>query len=78
MRKAFPGKIARPEQVNFVEPPAKLPNALYKRRLKRDYKKVTDGRDLFAQLDPAIAVSKCPHLKAMLEEMLTLAKAAGL
>jgi len=46
--------------------------------LEQNYKKVTDGRDLFAQLDPVIAVSKCPFLKAMLEEMLTLAKAAGL
>ena len=78
MRKAFPGKIAQPEQVNFIEPPAKLLDALYKRRLKQNYKKVTDGKDLFAQLDPAIAVEKCPYLKAMLEEMLTLAKAAGL
>jgi len=76
--KALPGKIAQPEQVNFVEPPAKLLDAIYKRRLKQNYKKVTDGKDLFAQLDPAVAASKCPHLKAMLEEMLTLAKAAGL
>ena len=78
VRRAFPGKIAQPEQVNFVEPPAKLLDGIYKRRLKQNYKKVTDGKDLFAQLDPAIAVNKCPHLKAMLDEMLTLAKAAGL
>ncbi len=78
VRNAFPGRIAQPEQVNFVEPPAKLLDAIYKRRLKQNYKKVTDGKDLFARLDPAVAVSKCPYLKAMLEEMLTLAKAAGL
>jgi len=46
--------------------------------LKQNYKKVTDGKDLFARLDPAIAINKCPYLKTMLEEMLTLAKAAGL
>jgi len=78
VRRAFPGRIAQPEQVNFDEPPAKLLSALYNRRLKQDYKKVTDGKDLFARLDPAVAVNKCPHLKAMLEEMLTLARAAGL
>ncbi len=52
--------------------------AAFLKRLKQDYKKVTDGRDLFAQLDPAVAASRCPHLKAMLDEMLILAKSAGL
>ena len=78
VRRALPGKIAQPEKVDFDEPPAKLLNALYNRRLKQNYKKVTDGKDLFARLDPAIAINKCPYLKTMLEEMLTLAKAAGL
>ena len=78
VRTAFPGRIAQPEQVNFTEPPAQLLDAIYKRRLKQNYKKVTDGKVLFAQLDPVIAVNKCPYLKSMLEEMLALAKAAGL
>ncbi len=78
VKEALPGKIAKPEQVNFVKPPAKLLDAIYKRRLKKNYKKVTDGKGLITQLDPAIAVAKCPYLRSMLEEMLALAKAAGL
>ncbi|MHB1425063.1 MAG: hypothetical protein ACYC3I_17975 [Gemmataceae bacterium] len=41
-------------------------------------KKTTYGKQLFSKLDPLVAVSKCPYLKAMLDEMLLLAKAAGL
>jgi hypothetical protein len=78
VKKALPGKIDRPEQVDFDEPPAKLLDTIYRRGLKQNYKKVTDGKDLFAQLDPAVAIKKCPYLKAMLAEMLALAKAAGL
>ena len=36
------------------------------------------GAELFAELDPATAYGKCPMLKAMLDDMLMLAKAAGL
>jgi hypothetical protein len=39
---------------------------------------ITYGKQLFAKLDPMTAVPKCPYLKAMLEEMLRLAKVAGL
>jgi hypothetical protein len=75
---ALPGKIAQPEQINFDEPPAKLLDKIYKQRLKRDYKKTTYGKDLFGQLNPTAAAGKCPYLKAMLDEMLKLARAAGL
>ena len=38
----------------------------------------TYGKQLFAKLDPAIATDKCPYLKAMLGEMLEMARAGGL
>jgi hypothetical protein len=72
------GKIDPPEMVNFNEPPAKMLDKVYKQRTKRNYKKTTYGTQLFAKLDPSIAVKKCPYLKAMLDEMLSLARAVGL
>jgi hypothetical protein len=78
VKSAFSGKISQPEQVNFHEPPAKLLNRIYKQRLKREYKKTTYGRELFAKLDPGVAVAKCPYLKGMLDEILSMARAAGL
>ncbi|MBZ0253388.1 MAG: DUF4276 family protein, partial [Candidatus Methylomirabilis sp.] len=72
-------KIARePERVNDKTPPAKFLNTAYEKETGRGYKKTTNGVALFAKLDPAIAAEKCPHLKAMLETMLDLAKAKGL
>ncbi|MCI0537934.1 MAG: DUF4276 family protein [Verrucomicrobiales bacterium] len=71
-------KFAQPEQVNFTEPPARLLDRLYKQFRRKNYKKTTDGKLLFAKLDPAIATSKCPYLKVMLDEMLAMAKTAGL
>jgi hypothetical protein len=78
VRSAIPGRAEQPETVNFDEPPAKLLDRIYKARLKRTYKTTTYGKELFARLDPAVAVQKCPYLKSMLEEMLRLARAAGL
>ena len=67
----------RPESVNFQQPPSKLLQALYKAG-GRDYKKVTDGSILFGRLTPDSAYAKCPHLALLLDDMLSLAKAAGL
>ena len=61
--KALPGKIDRPEEVNFDEPPAKLLDRVYKEKTGRGYKKVTYGRELFAKLDPALARERCPYLR---------------
>jgi len=72
------GTIELPETVNFNQPPAKMLDKVYKQRTKRNYKKTTYGTQLFAKLDPLIAVTKCPYLKAMLDEMLSLARAVGL
>lgn len=73
VRKALPGKIAQPESVNFQQPPGKLLEQLFKAKLKQTYKKITHGKDLFDKLDPLVAYDKCPHLKALLDEMLRLA-----
>jgi hypothetical protein len=78
IRKALPAKTVRPETVNFDEPPAKLLQRLYRDRSGRTYKKVTNGKALFDQLDPQAVYDKCPHFRQMMEDMLQLAKRAGL
>ncbi len=78
IKEALQDKAAHPERVNFDEPPAKLLDRVYKQHATRNYKKTTYGKQLFAKLDPTVASSKCPYLKALLDEMLALAKAAGL
>jgi len=74
----FPGRTDHPETVNFDTPPAKLLDILYSQHLKRHYDKVTNGYDLFRKLDPNEAYHKCPHFATILDEMLELAKQAGL
>ncbi len=64
------------EQVNFNNPPAQVLKRVYRDRLGRRYRKAADGPNLFRVLDPDRACAKCPYLKAMLEDMLALAKAA--
>lgn len=66
----------RPESVNFLQPPAKLLQQVY-RANGREYKKVVDGSALFSKLDPSRAYERCPHLRMLLDDMLSLAKAAG-
>ncbi len=73
IKKSFPKKIRNPETVNFDEPPAKLLGRLYSRQIKRKYKKIVDGKELFAKLDPNIAYRKCPKLRDLLDKMLDLA-----
>ena len=69
---------AQPETVNCNHPPKKLLKKLYWEQAHTSYKEVTHGAELFGELDPGLACGKCPKLKAMLDDMLTLAKAAGL
>jgi hypothetical protein len=78
VKKAVAKKIQSPEQVNFDEPPAKFLERLYKEKTNRTYKKTTHGSELFSQLDVELAYAKCPRLKELLDEMLNLAKSAGL
>jgi hypothetical protein len=76
VKKAFPAKIRHPEMVNFDEPPAKLLERLYPLYVRRSYKKVVNGKELFGKLDPNVAYNKCPKLKELLDKMLELAKKA--
>lgn len=76
--RALPGKVQTPETVNFDQPPSKLLNQLYLDKTGRGYKKVAYGADLFGKLDPAAAYNKCPYLKQLLDELLKMARAAGL
>jgi len=41
-------------------------------------KLVTHGSELFRKLEPDLAYKKCPRLEELLDEMLKLAKEAGL
>lgn len=74
VRNALPAKAAKPETVNFDEPPARLLERLYSQKTGRRYKKVTNGRELFGRLDPNVAYGKCPRLRELLDKMLELAR----
>jgi uroporphyrinogen-III decarboxylase len=50
---------------------------LYDSQIKRTYKKVVNGKELFGKLDPDVAYQKCPKLKEMLDKMLELSAKAG-
>ena len=76
VRKRLPNR--NPEEANFKEPPAACLDHVYRPAVSRHYRKVTDGKQLFRTLDPSTAYARCPCLKALLDEMLTLARRAGL
>jgi hypothetical protein len=78
VRDGLPRTTARPEKVNFDEPPAKLLNRVFLSCTRKNYKKTTYGKQFFGKLAPDVVAGKCPYLKAMLGEMLGMAKAAGL
>jgi hypothetical protein len=71
-------KVSKPETVDFDEPPAKLLEAHYRKKLDRSYRKVVDGNNLFRKLDAASAYMRCPRLREMLDEMTSLVEHAGL
>jgi len=75
----IPGQCAAaPEQADFDSPPARRLAAIYRQAARREYRKVTDGVRLFRRLDPQVAYGKCPYLRRLLDEMLRLARQAGL
>ncbi len=78
IQQSFPGRIQQPETVDFDEPPAKLLDKLYSLKLRKSFKKTTNGKELFLKLSPDIAYAKCPYLRELLDEMLRMAKNAGL
>lgn len=75
VKSSINNKTHRPEEVDFDEPPSKLLNRVYRLKTGRDYKKVTQGQQLFKKLDPSNAYDKCPYLKQLLDKMLELANA---
>jgi hypothetical protein len=75
IRPHLPGNS--PETVNSQTPPKALLRQLYRQHMGRHYKEAVNGPDLFSRLDPAKASAKCPALKALLDEMLALARQAG-
>jgi hypothetical protein len=76
VRKDLAAGSRAPEHVNFNNPPARLVMRAYRERLRRRYQKAVDGPNLFRQLDPSRAAAKCPFLKSMLDDVLTLARSA--
>lgn len=68
---------AHPEKIDFDTPPAKLLKQLYRKQLRREYKKTTDGRVLFGKMDPEKVSGKCPYFESLLESLLELAQSAG-
>ncbi len=65
-----------PEAVNLNCPPARLLDEIYEKQMRRSYKKVTYGADLFRKLDPNTVYKKCPYFQQLMDKMLELAKAA--
>jgi hypothetical protein len=76
VQKKLPGKTAKPEGVNFDEPPAYLLNRLYEEATGRTYKKQTYGGELFRELDPQVVREKCPYFRRLADELVDLAKKA--
>lgn len=78
IRRSLPGRAAEPETVNFDEPPARLLERLYWEKLRRSYRKITDGTNLFLELAPDSAYRKCPFLRQLFDDLFAIAKDAGL
>ncbi len=74
----FPANVQQPETVNFETPPAAMLTRLYDQHLKRSYRKVSDGQDLFQRLDSEVVYQKCPYFARMMDELLRLAQEARL
>ena len=74
----LPAGCTNPETIDSNRPPARLLNELYRTQLKRPYKKVVDGFNLFSRLAPDVAADRCPYLNLLLQDMLASARSAGL
>lgn len=75
VRKALPGKCARPEEVNNDMPPAKLLDKLYRDKVSRAYQKSIDGVNMLGDLSHDTVSAKCPYFRDMLTELTALVKA---
>ena len=76
VRKRLPGRTAKPETVNFDEPPSYLLDQIYKEATGRSYKKRTYGEELFRELDPVVVREKCPYFRMLADDLVDLAKKA--
>jgi len=72
----LPANCARPEEVDFDEPPSRLLDRLFSQGRGSGYKKVTMARNLIPKLDPTLVYQKCSNFKLMMDEMLSLARQA--
>jgi len=77
MKAALRPSSKKPEAVNFQNPPAALLDRMYVEKLKRRYRKIIDGSNLFDVLQPDIAYQNCPYLKRLLDDMLLLAQGSA-
>jgi len=59
-----------PEAVDFDEHPAKF----LRRILGRRYKKTVCARNIFPNVDPRVAIGKCPYLRRLAKDMLKVAR----
>jgi hypothetical protein len=73
LRRALKAKAAQPERVDSEKPPKEFLRELYREKLKRGYKEITQGNEFFSKLDPSAVAAVCPRFRAMLQEMVTMA-----
>ncbi len=60
-----------PEEMNFHEPPSKLLTRL----LGGEYKKIVRARNILGRVDAQVAITACPFLGLLAEDLLGLARA---
>jgi hypothetical protein len=77
IRGSIRNKSTQPEIVNSIEPPSKLLNRVYKMKTGRDYKKVSQGQQLFKKLDPIIVYNKCPYFKQLIDKLVEISNTNG-
>ncbi len=78
LQASLKAKARNPEGVDFDRPPKVLLKHLYREKIKREYREVTQGSEFFSKLDPAAVARICSHFRLMMEEMLAMAGEAGL
>ena len=78
VKKALPGTVKSPEEVNFDEPPKKLLQRLYLEKAHQTYKNVTHGQQLFKMLSPELACQEMPEAEGPPRYDAHVAQEAGL
>jgi hypothetical protein len=65
-----------PEEINFDNPPSIRLNCLFVDKTGRTYGKRREAQEIVPLLDPSLVADKCPHFRAMVEDMKAMALAA--